>query len=641
MSMARVAVITSAPNDVSELIMAYDPAAVAMKPGELDSAVLENAEAIALLGGVSEKPLLLAPEERVLVERAIGQGKRVFAEYTASIGHVYASQPESTRYSRLVYCGGEMEGLKPGDVLDDQCGMRLKPHSIACSHRRPILTFASVHTHASAEVTEELLGDVSERALWFEDEGGLLVCSFRLCNFLQARYAPKEKIAGVVEYILSWLFGEKVDVRKLPMAEAYSFRGTSADTDGLQKMAEAAAERAIEWFEKSGVLRDEGRSGVWEGLGTEITPDGAQRISTIRRVDCIGEAAFPFFLNYLRTSQERDLLVSERLHDYVFDYFFTGEPEHLYGMMRWTEEAWGVCYQDDAARALIPHMLKCLYTGSKYRLEETAAALRFLVRTTGTDGTRVFRTDNIALTQERIHELQTTPGDLPSAHYNGYYYAALFLGYKLTGETPFLEIGLRGMETLMGVYPETRREQSQTQELCRLILPLAWMYWVTGKAEHKEWLYRVVSDLQQFKHPSGAYLEWDEGYRAAMRHAMGEGESSLLARNGDPVADLLYSNNWLPVGFMQAYFVTRDEMFLKLWEEHAAFLISAQIVSGNPLIDGGWARAFDVNLREVFGSPADAGWGPWAIESGWTVAEIASGLLMGLLKERLLPAYDG
>lgn len=191
----------------------------------------------------------------------------------------------------------------------------------------------------------------------------------------------------------------------------------------------------------------------------------------------------------------------------------------------------------------------------------------------------------------------------------------------------------------MGVYPETKREQSQTQELCRLVLPLAWMYWVTGKTEHKDWLYRVVGDLQQVKHSSGAYLEWDDGYKAAMRHAMGEGESSLLARNGDPVVDLLYSNNWLPVGFMQAYFVTKDEMFLKLWEEHAAFLISAQIVSDNPMIDGGWARAFDVNLREVFGSPADAGWGPWAIESGWTVAEITSGLLMGLLKDRLLPAY--
>jgi len=636
MNNVKVAVITAGPSDLSELILSYDPAAAVMKPGEVDAAVLEGAEAIALLGGVSEKPLMLAPEERVLIEQAIRGGKRVFAEYVASIGHVYAEQPQSTRYSRLVYCGGEIEGLGLGDVLDDQCGMRIRPHSIACSHGRPILTFASVHTHASVEVTEELLRDVSERALWFEDEGELLVCSFRLSNFVKARYAPKRKMLRVAAYILGWLYGAEVDVTRLPVQESYSFVTPGGE---LLEGVAAAAERALQWFERSGVLRDEGRGGVWEGLGTEIMPDGTQRVSTIRRVDCIGEAAFPYFLNSLRTEQERDLLVSERLHEYIFDYFLNKEPGHLYGMMRWTEEAWGICYQDDVARALIPHLLKCLYTGSKYRLEETVAALRFLVSTTGTDGTRVFRTDNIALTEERVRELQTTPGELPSAHYNGFYYAALFLAYKLTGEQSFLDVGVRGMETIMGVYPETKREQSQTQELCRLVLPLAWMYWVTGKTEHKDWLYRVVGDLQQVKHSSGAYLEWDDGYKAAMRHAMGEGESSLLARNGDPVVDLLYSNNWLPVGFMQAYFVTKDEMFLKLWEEHAAFLISAQIVSDNPMIDGGWARAFDVNLREVFGSPADAGWGPWAIESGWTVAEITSGLLMGLLKDRLLPAY--
>ncbi|WP_281287195.1 hypothetical protein [Paenibacillus hemerocallicola] len=38
---------------------------------------------------------------------------------------------------------------------------------------------------------------------------------------------------------------------------------------------------------------------------------------------------------------------------------------------------------------------------------------------------------------------------------------------------------------------------------------------------------------------------------------------------------------------------------------------------------------------KVFGSPADMGWGPWAIESGWTVAEIAAGLMAGLMTDRL------
>lgn len=636
----KIAVVAAENSDLSELMLACCPAAVWLKPAEMVDANLDHFEAIALLGGASEKPLMLSPEERLIVEKEIQRGKQVFAEYVASIGDVYASPPESTRYERLVFCSNEIkiDGLMLGDVLDDQCGMRIKPHDITCSHRRPILTFASVHTHASVEVSDEMMSRISDRALWFEDPDNLLVCSFRLSPFIRARFAPKRKILNTVAYILGWLFQEKVDLEDVKFS--YNFIEAGSGLEPLEQRITHSADRALAWFERSGVLQSEGRSGVWEGMGTEIMPNGTQRISAIRRADCIGEVALPYFLNYLRTSDERDLLISERLHDYVFDYFLNKEPGDCYGMLRWTEEAWGVCYQDDVARALIPHMLKCLYTGSQYRLDETAAALRFLLKTTGTDGTRVFRTDNKTLNKERIRSLQNEPGGLPSAHYNGYYWAALFLAYKLTGERSFLETGIRGMETIMSVYPDTVREQSQTQEYCRLILPLAWMYWVTGDSKHQRWLYQVANDLQSFKHSSGAYLEWDAGYKAAMRSGMGQGESTLLARNGDPVADLLYSNNWLPIGFMQAYFVTKDDRFLKWWEEHAAFLASAQLASDNPSIDGAWARAFDVNLHEVFGSPADAGWGPWAIESGWTVAEITSGLLMGLLKERLRQAYE-
>ena len=43
-------------------------------------------------------------------------------------------------------------------------------------------------------------------------------------------------------------------------------------------------------------------------------------------------------------------------------------------------------------------------------------------------------------------------------------------------------------------------------------------------------------------------------------------------------------------------------------------------------IDGAWARGYDVDIMEVFGLPNDVGWGPWAVESGWTVAEITAGL---------------
>jgi len=113
----------------------------------------------------------------------------------------------------------------------------------------------------------------------------------------------------------------------------------------------------------------------------------------------------------------------------------------------------------------------------------------------------------------------------------------------------------------------------------------------------------------------------------------------VLSSNGDPVADLLYSLNWLPMGFAQAYLITGDEAFLERYQRVCEFLVRAQIHSENPAIHGAWTRGLDMDIMEVFGSNSGVGWGPWAIESGWTVAKIAAGLMMGPLFERLKPFY--
>ena len=136
-----------------------------------------------------------------------------------------------------------------------------------------------------------------------------------------------------------------------------------------------------------------------------------------------------------------------------------------------------------------------------------------------------------------------------------------------------------------------------------------------------------------FAHPNGGYKEWDEGYIATCA-GVADGESSVLSENGDPVADMLYSLNWLPMGFAAAYLTTHDEKFKTLWHEIAAFFSKVQIVSENKLINGVWPRSIDLDAFEVYGVPNDVGWAPWSVESGWTVAEIVSGLLMGEIIEK-------
>ncbi|RDW22191.1 hypothetical protein CWR48_00335 [Oceanobacillus arenosus] len=634
----KLVVITAHESDFLQIVKNTKAKVVVIKPSEIADANLDLYDSIAVLGGGDNVPLLLEPRNRRALEEQIKKGKKTFVEYMASIGNVYFSPPESTRYERLAYCSSKMEisNLELGTLIDDQCGMRIKPHMNTCNNKVPILQFVRKHAHDRITINDAILEEITDRALWFDNPNNLLICSFRLGNFRKTRYAPWEEIKKVVAFIVGWLLDEEI---ALSNYQPVYRTGVFHDISPLEERIQVSAVKAINWFENAEIVLEKGKGGALEGFGTELYYGGSQRKSNVLRADCIGEISLPYFLDYLLHGNLESLQISDNLADFVFEnYLYKGDGD-LFGMMRWTNEAWGICYQDDVARAIIPQLLKCFYHKTDKHLDDCVIALKFLVKTTGTDGTRVARTDNIDLNKEKLQELKANPGNLPSAHYNAHYFAALLLAYNLTGIEEFKVTAVRGLSTIMSVYPNTKREQSETQEYCRLILPLSWLYWITGTKQHKDWLYQVTHDLEKYRHHTGGYLERDSGYKANMRHEVGEGESSLLTKNGDPVVDLLYSNNWLPIGFIQAYLVTEDNMFKERWESIASFLMNTQIQSENPQINGAWARAFDVEKKEVFGSPADVGWGPWAIESGWTVAQISGGLFMGLLEKQLLPHY--
>lgn len=75
-----------------------------------------------------------------------------------------------------------------------------------------------------------------------------------------------------------------------------------------------------------------------------------------------------------------------------------------------------------------------------------------------------------------------------------------------------------------------------------------------------------------------------------------------------------------------AYYATGDEAFRARWNRIARFMALCQTKSENRLTNGSWARAFDMDRREIYGVPHDIGWSPCSVESGWTVGEILMGL---------------
>ena len=612
----KIAVITNAKSDLSRLLEQYAEVTY-LAPDQATE--VQGFDAYAVLGGTEREPLALGIDTRLALERESRLGKRVFGEWCENtVGYAATGAGvRATVSQRMVWVGEDSDVLRQGDLLDDRANAHL-PLAYMESPVRPLLALAGhVLGHDRIPANERLEYKTDTYALFQSGENTLL-CTFRLCNYVRARMAPHDRWDAVASTIISFLLGEQVAVKTEPPVRLHGRARTPREVfaDGMR------------WFDGVSLYLDEGKSGVLEGLAHNITPDGQQMLARSVRADCSGEVGGACFFDAYLNGSERSMTRFRNLQEFCFDKMLEWEGDHR-GMMRWSTVAWGVCYQDDVARAMLGTLLAMQLTGDRRYLDQICAALDYLLLTTGTDGLRKSRTDAVWTPPEKMARMCAEPANFPCAHHNGYYMAVLLMAYQLTGKQHYRDTAVRGMQTLMAAYPNTVREHSETQELCRLVLPLACLYEVTGDEKHKNYLYTVVDQLEKFRHAGGGYREHDTGYRAARSRTSGT-ESSLLADNGDPVTDLLYSANWLPLAFAYAYRATGDGRFANLWRELAAFMSEVQMTSDDARLDGCWCRGIDLDRREPYGMPHDVGWGPCAVESGWTVAEILMGLGLGM-----------
>jgi len=656
----KLLIITKEQSEFSGLLSESFEECNLCAPGELpDTAELDSYDAFAILGGIDSFPLVLFSDERTALERQLKRGAKFFVEYTYAFSKYTCGRTEDTRFLRPVLMDNAVlhTELAKGTLFEEQSNNRVVPKETG-RNSLPILQYAEkpdgfyrLPDPDSLKVKE------SDFALWLEDPK-LMICTFRMDNFGAAKFAPQVVWAELITSIVRWLGGECCPNRVTQiMRESYHLSG---EIDPPVEVAK----KAVQWFEDAGLIVE--RKGepycVLEGLTHRVEPDGTHNIYRGIRCDCAGEASLMYYLKYLACNDAEALRYADGIRRFPMDEMVkTGLHA---GMVTWSPSAFFACYQDDVARGfLLPELWRAYLSGDHSRLDKVKLTLDYLLSTTGTDGLRVNRTDFLDPDKEELscmrlkreeggkwhweefqkytedgvpytaEVLRSIPSGCPSAHYNGTYMASLLFYGKLTGDEKYILAGEKGLETMMSFYPETAREHSQTQELCRLILPLAMLYWTTKDPMKKKWLYRVTDDLMKFRHPNGGFIEWDEGYIACCAGSK-DGESSVLSNNGDPVMDLLYSLNWLAFGVCAARIATNDERFELLWKDIAEFFSKTQMVSKNKLLNGAWPRAIDGDHFEVFGIANDIGWSPWSIESGWTVAQIAGGLFLGDLIER-------
>lgn len=628
--MNKILILSETKNDLVCTILNSCPRATWISLTEAKSVLLSSYDSICILGGDREKPYTLPARLRNQLEAMQEAKKPLFCEFINSIGQAYSDIPIETTHHRMIYSDQheKVVGLCSGDLLDGRKNEVL-PYYFIPENALPILTYHNyICGHDHFDMNDEQFRN-GRFALWKMDDH-TLISSFRLCNFKRARLAPKDSWERIIAYIISFLAGESVSP-EFPEDICIHNQGntvkTAADVDDTVK-------RGLSWFRNARILLNNGEDGVSEGFSHHVLArDGKQLLADSVRADCTGEVGGAFLLDYLTNQNIESLEIFKNTAAFCFDRMQIKSGFHR-GMLRWSETAWQVCYQDDVARAVIPTLLcENFGSGSEY-FQSAVEALQYLVNTTGEDGLRVFRTDCCDLTEERLSEFKQAGVGTPCAHYNAWYHAALLLAARAGAPSHFASLAEKGLGSLMALYPDTKRETSETEEMCRLILPLALLYEYTGKEEHYQWLIRVTNDLERVQHPSGGYAEWDTGYKAACARN-DKGECALLANNGDPVADLLYSNNWLPLGFAYAYMVTKEARFHQKWAEICMFLSHCQIHSKDLHLHGAWTRAMDMNRMEAYGIPHDVGWSPCCIESGWTVAEILMGMQFMKIAEKM------
>lgn len=211
-------------------------------------------------------------------------------EYCLSIGNTYSAEPITTRFSRLVYYGDSLnETLSEGDILDDQCNCFTSSYFRGHTSS-PILVYKKyINAHTKAELTEVEKNDITKWGLWFLDDK-TIVCGFRICNFIKARFSPVKKWQCLVTFIASWLTDTKVKY-EIPFEYAYTTKWAKGELGDFTSALKECFSTGMSWFDNANILISNGKKGVYEGLHHDIDAKGNQKVASSVRADCTGETA--------------------------------------------------------------------------------------------------------------------------------------------------------------------------------------------------------------------------------------------------------------------------------------------------------------------------------------------------------------
>ena len=611
--------------------------------------------------------------DTLIYKEAVRKKLKLYIEYPSWLPGMKSRQPRETLLERVVVTTDMIKGLDKMQILSIH-GCFYTPFD-ADNH---LLSLSKV-----AGFDRAVYGTGGDsHAILFNFQSDILVSTTKLSQFVTARYAPKESMQALWEYILTWVTGGNEKFKTLSWET--TVRATySPDEELAADAARIAVQRGIDWHTNAKMLLSEGgwneyrdlwklddydmnttvpavnnaapqplsdpgdgTFGVLEGIASEVRLDGSQPVRWWLRSDSNGESSLAFALRSAMDGDTTSRLIAGNLLDWLYfkSGLFQNDPsEPNYGLLFWAPGNAQALYQDNDIKAI----LGCMGTAGLLETDRWDEVLVKNIlgnfRTTGVNGFRGRRIENPDLIKKGWQSYMKRDFTLYQPHYEAWTWSSYLWLYDKAGWKPLLEKTRKGISMMMNAYPDGWRwTNGIQQERGRMLLPLAWLIRVDDRPEYRQWIKQLADDIEKCQDESGAIREElgdpskGDYVPPLSNEAYGTNEAPLIQENGDKVADLLYTCNFTFVGLHEAYAATGDIQFRRMADKLADFLVRVQVKSDkHTSLDGGWMRAFDYGRWDYLGSNADSGWGAWSIEAGWTQAWVPGVLAMRELETNL------
>ena len=267
------------------------------------------------------------------------------------------------------------------------------------------------------------------------------------------------------------------------------------------------------------------------------------------RSDCNGESALAFALRWRLDGDRQSRQIAVNLLDWL--YFNSGllhnDPAKAdFGLLAWTTSSPSL-YGDNDIKAILSGLGTAALLKT-VRWDEVL--LRDIVgnfRTTGVDGFRGCCLSDQDVLEHGWQYYRRAATIHYAPHYEAWIWSSYLWLYDKTRYGPLLERTRHAIRMMMAAYPDRWQwTNGIQQERGRMLLPLAWLVRVGDRPEHR----RLAAAARRRHGEVPGRLarsvrvgrsHYGNGAPAKSNAEYGTHEASLIQRNGDTMADMLYT----------------------------------------------------------------------------------------------------